>query len=439
MKQSILVIQSYNRAQWVSWGFVMEILHDDAVRRTVIVAIRENDDADVLCQMLESDFRIIRTDNTCDCLRIINERIAGVSAVIIDADLAQADNYAFFHDAAAQDLTSTIPVLVATTHRPSDADARCLEEGATDFITKPCHPTLAKRRIDNAIRIKRSTTFVEIETMLRQLPSNIFLKDTQGRYVFCTHYWHHLEMGDDPNWSIRGKTDLEIRKDRENALKAMEADREIVRTGKGTTYVIEINTDGIQEFMELIKQPVFDDEGNVSGIIALINDVTEAELLKRELEKRTRTDELTGLGNHRAYDQFVSTISNQSDFPIAVISADCDELKIINDTLGHLVGDEYIRMAAMIIKDTLPESAHVFRTGGDEFIAFLPKTTEEDAQGFVSKMRTTAGMFVLKDRKVSISYGTSFIGCADENVYDAISYADQAMYSNKAEHKRARR
>ena len=417
----------------------MDIMTDTTTRRTLITLFDDSAALQDFSEFLSQSYDLLPCSSAEACLQLMQERYTEISAVVTDVKHATADGFTFMEKARATVAYETTPIIIACTEHLTDEDALCLQEGAAECVMTISHPALITRRIDNAIRLKRSTTFFEIESMLRELPSNIFLKDAEGRYVFCTHYWHHLDTGDDPNWTIRGKTDLEIRKDRENAIKAMEADKEIIRTGKGTTYVIEINTDGIQEFMELIKQPVFDDEGNVSGIIALINDVTEAELLKRELEKRTRTDELTGLGNHRAYDQFVSTISNQSDFPIAVISADCDELKIINDTLGHLVGDEYIRMAAMIIKDTLPESAHVFRTGGDEFIAFLPKTTEEDAQGFVSKMRTTAGMFVLKDRKVSISYGTSFIGCADENVYDAISYADQAMYSNKAEHKRARR
>ena len=72
-----------------------------------------------------------------------------------------------------------------------------------------------------------------VERILRELPSNIMFKDTECRYVFCTHYWRHIKIGDDPNWTIRGKTDLEVRKDTENARMAYEQDKRILATGKG--------------------------------------------------------------------------------------------------------------------------------------------------------------------------------------------------------------
>ena len=65
--------------------------------------------------------------------------------------------------------------------------------------------------------------------ILKEIPSNIFFKDTECRYVFSTHYWRHLQGAEDPSWDIAGKTDLEIRKDKENAKLAMEQDREIIR------------------------------------------------------------------------------------------------------------------------------------------------------------------------------------------------------------------
>ena len=417
----------------------MEILTTGADKRTVLALLDESEDASEFCRLLSQDFELVTAHDAKECLSVIHERFADLSAVIIDVDFAKADDYALLRHIAREDDFDTIPIIAASTHRLAEDDLRCLEEGASDFIMKPYCRELVTKRISNAIRIKSSTTFFEIESMLRELPSNIFLKDAEGRYVFSTHYWHHLETGDDPNWTIRGKTDLEIRKDRENAIKAMEADREIIRTGKGTNYVIEVNADGQQDFLELIKRPVFDDEGHVKGIIALINDVTEHELLKRELEKRARTDELTGLGNRRSFDEYVREIAQRDDFPIAVISADCDGLKAINDTFGHLVGDEYLRMSALAFKTLLPENASAFRTGGDEFTAFLPGMTRDQANDIVNEMRGKQHIFKLKEHEVSISFGTDVIESAEGDVLETLARADRAMYANKAARKRARK
>lgn len=415
----------------------MEILHKGA-KRTVLAALDDSETGTQFCDHLSSDFKVVRVNSADDCLKIMRERVADLSAVIVDIEMAMANDFEFLHNASADSRLDSIPILVASRRQVVESDMRCLEEGAFDFILPPHHRKLTKRRIDNALRVKRASTFYEIESILRELPSNIFMKDAEGRYVFMTHYWHHLDTGGDPNWTIRGKTDLEIRKDRENAIKAMEADKEILRTGKGMSYVLESNVDGIRDFKEMIKQPVFDENGNVTGIIALINDVTETELLKRELEKRARTDELTGVGNRRAFDEFVKTIPQLQDFPIAVISADCDDLKIVNDTYGHLVGDEYIRIAAMVIKSSLPENVPIFRTGGDEFVAFLSRATQQDANETVEAMQKRCEMFKLPEHSISISFGTSIIEDADSAAYDAIALADRAMYDDKAARKRAR-
>ena len=416
----------------------MEILRKDE-KRTVLAALDDSVDGDDFCARIADDYNIVRTGSARECLEIMHERVADLSAVVIDIDMAEADDFAFLHASSKDNLFDTIPILIASKRELQAEDMRCLEEGALDFIMGPYIPELTRRRIDNAIRIKRSTTFFEIEAMLRELPSNIFLKDAEGRYVFATHYWHHLDTENDPNWSIRGKTDLEIRKDRENAIKAMEADKEIIRTGKGTSYVIEINVDGIQEFMELIKRPVFDKDGNVNGIIALINDVTEAELLKRELEKRARTDELTGLLNRRSFDECLRGIPRRDDFPIAIISADCDELKLVNDTYGHLVGDEYIHMAAMLLRVNIPEEAEAFRTGGDEFIALLPHTTEEQATEIVETIQSRGSLFTLRDHDIEISFGTAVIDGPNDEILEALAHADRCMYANKTARKLARK
>ena len=87
----------------------------------------------------------------------------------------------------------------------------------------------------------------KLEGILKLLPSNIYIKDREGRYLFATQYWHHLNMDSkDGHWSIAGKTDLEIRKDKENALLAMESDRRVIESDKGTSYVINIKLDNKQ-------------------------------------------------------------------------------------------------------------------------------------------------------------------------------------------------
>ena len=416
----------------------MEVVTDGSTRRTIVTLFDGHELGNEFIDTLRQSFNVVVSTTSDECLAILNERFNDLSGAIIDVNFAEADDFALMRSIAHEPNFTSIPVLIATRRELIEDDMRCLDEGAIDFITRPFYGKLLIQRIENAITLKRADSFQALEEMLSELPSNIFLKDAQGRYVFQTHYWNHNDMGDDPNWDIRGKTDLEIRKDKANAVKAMQADQEIIRTGKGTNYIIEENTAGKQEFLELIKRPVFDREGHVAGIIALINDVTERELLRRELELRAHTDVLTGMGNHRSFDEYVAEIPHRDDFPIAVISADCDGLKVVNDTRGHLAGDEYLRLSALAVETCLPEGASAFRTGGDEFLAFLPNTTLEEAEAVIESMHRQQQLFNITEGSLSISFGAATIDGPEDSVIDAIDRADRAMYTDKASKKNHR-
>lgn len=276
-----------------------------------------------------------------------------------------------------------------------------------------------------------------MEKILKELPSNIFFKDTECKYLFATHYWNHIEHDDSEEWTIRGKTDLEIRKDKDNAALALEQDKKIIATGKGCNYVIEVCLDGNLEYLEIFKNPVRNDKGEIMGIVGLINNVTDRIILQKQLEAYAQTDIMTGLYNRRYLEYWLENEVKPHKFPISIISADCDGLKIINDTYGHYAGDELIRRSALIFKTDTPENAVVFRMGGDEFLIILPNTDEENARKCVEKMMNTAKDVKIKGADLSISYGISTVENNKEDLMDAVKIADKNMYSEKDSKKRA--
>ncbi|MGM9540236.1 diguanylate cyclase domain-containing protein [Anaerovibrio sp.] len=275
-----------------------------------------------------------------------------------------------------------------------------------------------------------SMTFEEMENILRLLPANIYLKDAEGRYIFCTQYWRHLRDRDKPGWSIRGKTDVEIREDKENAMLAMEKDREIIRSGRGCRYVIEIFQNGVQEFLEIVKEPVKDSSGNVVGIVGLINDVTESEKIKRKLSRLAMTDSLTGLGNRNSLMRDLERLTEDS-MPVSIVSADCDGLQMVNDTYGRATGDEYIRMTAMVMELALPEDTMVYRVGGDEFIIVLVNTDENEAKEIMRIFKEQYDQYRVKNQPLSISYGISTAVSVRDDLRRVLEKADLDMCQRK--------
>ena len=389
-------------------------------------------------ELLAPEYELFRTADEEEGMRILERNRKTISAVLLDLDIAKQTGFSFFRAVNRNVLFAAIPVIGTLPRPPAEEDLACLDVGAADIFTTGAGRKLLLRRLSNVLRAKDSATFYEIEHMLRALPSNIYLKDAEGKYIFATHYWRHLDMQGDPNWTIRGKTDPEIRKDKDNALKAYESDKKILATGKGTCYVIKIDADNQLEFLELIKEPVRDDDGNITGIVGLINNVTEQQILKLELERRSKTDELTGLFNRRYYHEYMREICKTDNFPISFISADCNGLKKINDTFGHLVGDEYIRMSALLLRMVMPEEAGLFRMGGDEFIMVLPKTDATEAQRLIDEMKQKSSLFQIREQKLSLAFGRSVLRTESDDINACIDAADQEMYENKKKEKQAR-
>ena len=273
----------------------------------------------------------------------------------------------------------------------------------------------------------------DVEKILKALPSCIFFKDTEGKYLFATHYWEHIGRHD-PGWSIRGKTDLEIRENKENAQLAMEQDRKILETGVGTTYTITEQGDHELQYLELIKNPVFDDDGNIVGIAGLINNVTEQELMRKKLEEYSLEDEMTKMKNRRAFDAWISEELPRAKFPLSIAIADCDCLKFFNDTFGHAEGDELIKTTALLLKLATPSGAACFRIGGDEFAVILPGHTKDDAQQVIEHLYETAHTLTVADQPLSISIGVATMQSTADDAQHAIEAADRAMYEYKQKH-----
>lgn len=277
-----------------------------------------------------------------------------------------------------------------------------------------------------------------VERMLKSLPSNIYFKDMEGKYVFCTHYWNHINTPEnDPTWTIRGKYDIDIRKDKGNAIKAMEEDQRIFATKKGTSYEIKFDENGQTEYMQLIKNPVFDDNGNMIGIVGLINDITRTKLLEDKLERMATLDSLTGVGNRSYMDIWIEKNKNLDIYPLTVIVCDCNGLKRINDHYGHLIGDRYIIKAAEALMTCKPENASVIRAGGDEFMVFMPNTSEAEAAQYMEKVQDHISNIHIFDETLSIAMGSSTTTDISKRLEDLISLADKAMYIQKEiDHKR---
>lgn len=383
----------------------------------------------------DPDVNLIATDSEDEGFKILSGGSASIDAVLEDLPFARKNDFSLIKKIDADPIFAAIPVIAIMETAPEESDMDCFDAGFSDIFFPPDKSRHLIKRINNAIKAKDSLSFSEIEKMLKELPSNIYLKDAEGKYVFATHYWHHLNNAEDPGWTIRGKTDYQIRKDKANAIKAMESDKRIIETGEGTSYIIEENDDGIREFLQLIKRPIFDKSGKVSGIVALINDVTEVELLKRELEERSKIDLLTHLLNKTATEDLIRIVLSGyriKDKLSALLMIDLDKFKMVNDIFGHSIGDHVLAVTGRIIHETFKGMDVAGRVGGDEFMVLLRNIDEaENAISLADTLqKSVRHAFEGEEIEgyVSLSIGISIYPEHGKNFEELYHAADRALY-----------
>lgn len=405
----------------------------------MLFAHEENDRVKYALDILKDDFNVVIFYDCDTALDKLGNNFEEFAGLIID-NPSSKDTCAKRLIECVSELNSFmfgIPIVILSDDDNRVKDEEYVCEKVVAFIKKGESKRVVVQRVKNCIMFSNSTNFQEFSKMLKQLPSLIYLKDKKGRYIFCSQYWHHLANYDDPTWTIRGKTDLEIRVNKKNAQKAFDNDMEVIRTGIGKSYVIQenkINNLGSdeKEYVQIIKEPIKNEKtGEVMGIIAIVSDVTKEETMRRELRTKSITDPLTGAYNRVYFEEYIRNHLFEDAFPLSIISADCDGLKMINDQFGHQAGDNYINMAYSLLKETLPDNSVVFRMGGDEFLAILPTTKNKDARIYLELINKSASKYYTDDYDLSVSVGLYTMNDRTDSIDRCIAMSDKAMYEAK--------
>lgn len=400
----------------------------------MIIRLPECPEYDHFTEIMAKEYDTVIARDTDEMIEMVMGPREHLACIVVDAKRGIEYNFDMHKKMKSDMRFVSVPTVVLTLEHSREDMLECMKEGISDYIVLPEEDELVKMRVNNAIRSKDSATFAEIENMLKQLPSNIYLKDSQGRYVFATHYWHHLNDSDDRKWTIRGKTDMDIRKDKENAQLAFEADQRILKTGVGTNYIIEEKSDGKTEYLELIKRPIFDNNGNVSGIIGLINDVTEQQLLKMELEERSKLDRLTGLYNKATCEDMIraSLLKAKENETFALMLIDADKFKNINDTYGHAAGDKVLEQIGSVVRDIFKGMDICGRFGGDEFLVLMKNVNSRDNVITLGKELRSALKERIKNEiyagDVSLSIGSALFPDHGKTFLELLGSADKALY-----------
>jgi len=171
--------------------------------------------------------------------------------------------------------------------------------------------------------------------------------------------------------------------------------------------------------------------------VTVFEDITERRLMENRLREMVYRDFLTGLHNRRYLETQKDRWEGEENLPLSVVIGDLNGLKIINDSMGHQKGDEYLQQAAEIFQAVSRPGDLVIRWGGDEFVLLLARTDAEEAQQIcarIDELSLQSGAAAL-----SIALGSATKATTEETLADVLREAESRMYQQKISSAQSRR
>jgi len=197
-------------------------------------------------------------------------------------------------------------------------------------------------------------------------------------------------------------------------------------------YVNRAFADGDRYYITTAK-PILNEKNNVSSVICISKEITERKRMEDELRYISTHDSLTGLYNRHFFQTEMERIEGGRLFPVSIVMADLDNLKVINDRHGHKTGDASIIKAADLLKKSFRTEDIIARIGGDEFGVLLTETGVTEISDIISRFNDE--IIKQQDSLFDLSLGWA-TAQESSSLVDLMHQADVRMYQEKAARKK---
>jgi diguanylate cyclase (GGDEF)-like protein/PAS domain S-box-containing protein len=272
-----------------------------------------------------------------------------------------------------------------------------------------------------------------LDRLTGALPVGVLQIDHDRRVVYTNERLHDI-LGVPPADSVDGQLTTVVPAD---AAKLERAIHSVLDRGSNVDVEVSVVLPQTEEPRRCTVsfRPLNNDDGTISGAIACVDDVTDSARMREELKRRATFDELTGCHNRAsivaALEEHVADRRRHAER--AVMFADLDAFKEVNDVRGHAAGDELLRKVARRLLDTVRDTDLVGRIGGDEFLVVCPDIGGPDAAMRLAERIADAVQHAKGSEQIEcrVSIGVAWSAGSGTSADALVAMADRAMYESK--------
>ena len=373
------------------------VVDDDPVTRMVIVAALE-----------EMGLTAEEAEDGLVALEAARQAMPGL--FILDVQMPHLDG--FETCAAIREMPGgeNIPILMVTGRDDLPCIERAFEVGATDFVTKPINTALLQNRL--RFQMRASDAFRNVNDTLSELQASQRRLDKSQQLARLGDWEWNLEMdrlilsaqaieimgcvSDPPSSSLDFLADCVHPEDRDIASKSLQEVREAARNVEFEHRILD-GKRVVHHFLEA-GEPIPGEGRSVAGTV---QDVTDRKQAEEQIRRLAFYDSLTGLPNRHLLEDHLGKAldwANHSGTSVGLLFLDLDRFKRVNDTLGHMAGDQILRevaerlLSSVRFGDSLGRAPRakaaqtsVSRFGGDEFAVVLSGLRDGQDAGRVAQ------------------------------------------------------
>jgi diguanylate cyclase (GGDEF)-like protein/PAS domain S-box-containing protein len=414
-----------------------------------------------------------------DALASISE--SAPDLILLDVMMPGMDGYEIASLLKAQPATANIPIIMVTAQIDSKARLNGLSAGAEEFITKPVDRAELWLRVRNLLRLKTLSDFFQnqsgllentvkertaelrdtkvrlserklaetalfaekerLRVTLSAIGDAVMTTDVRGDITYMNPVaeemtgWRNEEAAGLPLTKV-----FDIINEHTNAT-APNPVAAVLRSGLAAKLAPDsclVHRSGAHIAIEDSAAPIRNTEGTVIGVVLVFHDVSDARKMRAQMNHQASHDALTGLINRHEFEGRVLTSLEKDGLKgrqHTLLYLDLDQFKIVNDTCGHLAGDELLRQLTAVLQNPLRQSDALARLGGDEFGLLLENCPTSQAMRIAESLRQIVSdfHFVWLDKSFPLSVSIGLITFNNNGVTlsDILRMADAACYVAK--------